>query len=141
MGRSGLGCGRRPLGDLPTIAQANATDSALTPPWYYFLFPPAGGVWLANQLYNLPIPGSTPNDIVTNAGTGRPTAAQVAANIPVDTSSPLYPQYAADQSAYTKLIGGTANDAIASVLPNSTNWVLWAVAGVGTLALLGYLKS
>lgn len=133
--------GRRGLGALPSSAQVAAADQYLTPPWYYWLFPPAGGAYVASQLYDLVIPGSTPNDVVANAFTGKPTATQIAANIPVAPNDPQYAQYAADQAGYTQLIGGTANDAIASVLPNSTNWMLWAIGGVGLLAVLGYLKA
>lgn len=143
---------RRTLGQvMPYGAAAAAAQQAFNPPWYYWLFPPAAGVYEAKQAYNLVnAPGTTAGGLVKSAVTGAPTDAQIAANTqscvaaiqrmrqvnPGTIPDGAENQCAIDQQAYVKSIGGTAEQILAGLIPSmpsvdtSAIWIL-ALAGAG----------
>lgn len=135
---------------MPYSQAASSAQQMFTPPWYYFLFPPAAGVYEAQQAYNLVnAPGTTAGGLVKSAVTGAPTDAQIAANTQacvaaIQQMRQVNPgtippgaenQCAIDQQAYTKLIGGTAEQILANLIPSASAGtsaiVILLLAGLG----------
>lgn len=111
----------------------------------------------------LDIPGSSTNDYLMNAATGKPTQAQLDYNAQqyinaaaqmrqqlisqgVTPPAVLDPatvaaQAKADQAAYAKSIGGTADQLLANVITPSSisNWAWFAIAGV--IGVIVFLKA
>lgn len=138
------------LGDANVMPYSQAAASAqqiLTPPWYYFLFPPAAEIYEISQASKFYTPGEKGSTLL-NAATGRPTDAQIAANTnqcvaaiqqmrqvnPGSIPAGAENQCAIDQQAYTKLIGGTAEDILRNLIPppspTQSTWALVILAAV-----------
>lgn len=141
---------------MPYSTAAASAQQMFTPPWYYFLFPPAAGVYEAKQAYNLVnAPGTTPGGVIKSAVTGAPTDAQIAAATaqcvtaiqqmrqvnPGTIPDGAENQCVTDQQAYTKLIGGTAEQILAGLVPSlpsvdTTAIMILALAGLGIFLVL-----
>jgi len=158
---------RRTLGDDMSYGQAAAQTYAPTS-WLDLLDPASYVVDRAEYFYNnlLPPTGSTPSSVAANLVTGAPTNAQIAPSIQqcvaaiqnmravaAANGQPGPPagaesQCSTDQQAYTKLIGGTANQILspgnllsgvlpsASDIPDTALLILGCIVGLIALTRL-----
>lgn len=125
------------------------------------VIPAAPATTVSQDNSGIDIPGSSFTDYLMNAATGHPTDSQIAyntqtcvqaiqnmRNVLAAQGKPGPPvgaenQCTTDQQAYTKMIGGTANDLLANLkLPSPDaiqNWALLGLAGV--IGLVIFLRQ